>query len=76
MKIADENAGFLHAIHRSDNNIGFCAAQNRLITATPSDYVLVLNPDVVLEPAFLEVLVHALDVYTTHLASGSDGATV
>ncbi len=61
MEIVNEYANFLSAIHGSDKNIGFCAAQNRLIAATPSDYVLVLNPDVVLESSFLEILVSALD---------------
>lgn len=61
MEIVREYAGFLSAIHGSDKNIGFCAAQNRIITATPSDYVLALNPDVVLESSFLEILVRALD---------------
>lgn len=52
---------FLSDFHVSDQNIGFCAAQNRLIAETASDYVLVLNPDVVLEPPFVEVMVRALD---------------
>jgi GT2 family glycosyltransferase len=45
----------------STTNLGFCAAHNRVIRETGSDYVLVLNPDVVLEPAFLGSLVGALD---------------
>ncbi len=45
----------------STTNLGFCAAHNRVIAANPSDYVLVLNPDVTLDPCFLEVLVSALD---------------
>ncbi len=61
MGIVREYAGFLSDIHSSEKNIGFCAAQNRLITVTPSDYVLALNPDVVLESSFLEILVRALD---------------
>ncbi len=60
-EIASEYGGFLTAVHVSGRNIGFCAAQNRLIAAVPSDYVLVLNPDVVLEPSFLETLIGALD---------------
>jgi GT2 family glycosyltransferase len=59
--IASEFGGLLSALHTSDRNIGFCAAQNRIIASIPSDYVLVLNPDVVLEPSHLTVLVSALD---------------
>jgi GT2 family glycosyltransferase len=59
--IAGEYADYLTVIQTSDRNIGFCAAQNRLIAGVPSDYVLVLNPDVVLEPSFLELLVVALE---------------
>ena len=59
--IAQEYGGSAEAMHRSEQNIGFCAAQNRLIAALPSDYVLVLNPDVVLEPCFLEIMVRALE---------------
>ena len=37
----------------SDRNLGFCDAQNRLIHTAISEYVLVLNPDVILgSPAF------------------------
>lgn len=61
IKIASEHADLLARIHSSDKNIGFCAAQNRIIGAIPSDYVLVLNPDVVLDPDFLAILVRALD---------------
>ncbi len=59
--IAAAYSDFLTAVHQSDRNIGFCAAQNRLIGAVKSDYVLVLNPDVMLEPRFLEILIDALD---------------
>ena len=59
--IAQGYGGALVAVQRSGHNIGFCAAQNRLIAAMPSDYVLVLNPDVVLEQSFLEIMVCALE---------------
>jgi len=45
----------------SDRNLGFCAAHNRLISSTALDYVLVLNPDVVLDSLFLEILVREMD---------------
>jgi GT2 family glycosyltransferase len=47
--------------HFSSTNLGFCAAHNRLIATSTSDYVLVLNPDIVLDPLFLQVLVEAMD---------------
>lgn len=59
--IALEFGGSLGAVQRSQLNIGFCAAHNRMIAATASDYVLALNPDVVLEPSFLEMMVRALE---------------
>ncbi len=40
-------------------NSGFAGGQNQAIAATVSDWVLVLNPDVVLEPGFIEQLVRA-----------------
>jgi GT2 family glycosyltransferase len=59
--IAREFDDPLFSLCQSDTNIGFCAAHNQIIAARQSDYVLVLNPDVMLEPAFLDILVHALD---------------
>ena len=59
--IAREFGALLERVHESEKNVGFCAAQNRLIAGTPSDYVLVLNPDVTLEHSFVETLVHALE---------------
>ena len=49
------------SVHRSPKNEGYCAGHNRNIASIDSDYVLTLNPDVYLEPHFLEVLVAALD---------------
>ena len=45
----------------SESNTGFAAAHNRLARTWPARYVLFLNPDAVLEPAFIESLVLALD---------------
>jgi GT2 family glycosyltransferase len=45
---------------RSPVNSGFAKAHNDLIRQFPADYVLVLNPDAVLRPNFLELLVAAL----------------
>lgn len=60
-EIAAEFGAFLQTTHFSAQNIGFCAAHNRLIRAVDSDYVLVLNPDVMLNPPYIELLVAALD---------------
>ena len=45
---------------RSPVNTGFAKAHNHLIRSFPADYVLVLNPDTVLRPSFLEELLGAL----------------
>jgi len=51
-----------------DRNVGFCAAQNHLIDSVDSEYVLVLNPDVLLDPGFVSTLAGALD---SHPEAGS-----
>ncbi len=48
-------------IDAASENVGFCAGNNRGIRATTSPYVLVLNPDTILEPLFLEELLGAFD---------------
>jgi GT2 family glycosyltransferase len=48
-------------ISRSPANVGFCKAHNELARRFPSEYVLFLNPDTVLEPSFLDRLVQAMD---------------
>lgn len=58
--IAAHRASF-SSILLSERNLGFSAAHNQLIRSSAADYVLVLNPDVVLEPAFLERMVHSMD---------------
>jgi GT2 family glycosyltransferase len=42
-------------------NTGFCKAHNELVRRFPSDYVLFLNPDTLLQPRFIETLASALD---------------
>ena len=61
LEIVSEHAGMFHATRFSPGNIGFCAAHNRLISSENSDFVLVLNPDVALDPWFIEILACALD---------------
>ena len=43
----------------NDQNIGFAAAQNQAISAGSGDWVLTLNPDVLLLPNFIQALVDA-----------------
>jgi GT2 family glycosyltransferase len=52
---------FLGTTHFSSSNIGFCTAHNRLLAPLASDYVLALNPDVTLDPHFLEILIRQMD---------------
>lgn len=43
----------------NDDNLGFAAAQNQAIAASQGDWVLTLNPDVLLLPGFIKSLVEA-----------------
>src|SRR5438034_9809648 len=43
----------------NDRNRGFAAAQNQAIQLSTGDWVLVLNPDVLLLPEFIEQLLEA-----------------
>lgn len=43
----------------NEENLGFAAAQNQAIAISKSDWVLVLNPDVLLMPGFIAALVAA-----------------
>jgi GT2 family glycosyltransferase len=60
-KIISDYQSMLSFTHFSEYNLGFCAAHNRLISSTASDYVLVLNPDVVLDASFLEIVIREMD---------------
>jgi len=46
-------------IHYNDENVGFAAAQNQAIGLASGDWVLTLNPDVLLLPNFIQALVDA-----------------
>src|SRR6266851_283905 len=46
----------------NNENVGFAAAQNQAIALSSSDWVLVLNPDVVLQPGCIEQLVEAGEI--------------
>ena len=54
-------AGFDVALVKSPTNTGFAKAHNDLIHAYPAEYVLMLNPDAVPRPDFLERIIEALD---------------
>ena len=43
----------------NNDNIGFAAAQNQAMAATRGDWVMTLNPDVLLLPGFIQALVEA-----------------
>jgi len=43
----------------NDENVGFAAAQNQAIRAASGDWILTLNPDVLLMPNFIGALVDA-----------------
>jgi len=46
-------------IHYNEENVGFAAAQNQAIRLAGGDWVLTLNPDVLLLPNFIQALVDA-----------------
>jgi GT2 family glycosyltransferase len=60
LQILADCSDLFASAHYSTRNVGFCAAHNRVISDHSSDFVLVLNPDVVLEPDFMELLTSAL----------------
>ena len=46
-------------IYYNDENVGFAAAQNQAIALAGGDWILTLNPDVLLLPNFIQALVDA-----------------
>src|SRR5439155_598308 len=48
-------------VHRTEGNIGFGAGANRGATISSGDALLVMNPDTVVEPGMVKVLVEALE---------------
>src|SRR5271157_3429697 len=46
-------------VYYNEDNIGFAAAQNQAIKLAGGDWVLTLNPDVLLLPNFIQALVDA-----------------
>jgi len=58
LRVLEQRAGRLKLIRNSENR-GFAAAQNQAIRETRAEWVLCLNPDVVLELGFTRALVAA-----------------
>ncbi len=48
----------------NDSNVGFAAGQNQAIRASTGEWILCLNPDVVLSPNFVSQLVAAGEAHT------------
>src|SRR5712671_5728396 len=46
-------------VYYNDENIGFAAAQNQAIKLSNGEWVMTLNPDVLLLPSFIQSLVDA-----------------
>lgn len=46
-------------IFHNDRNVGFAAAQNQAIALSNGDWILALNPDMLLMPNFIEAMVEA-----------------
>jgi len=44
-------------VYYNEENMGFAAAQNQAIKLSNGDWVLTLNPDVLLLPNFIQALV-------------------
>ena len=67
---SDETRTLLHEVASrwrviyNDRNIGFAAGQNQAIRASGGEWVLCLNPDVVLSPDFISRLVAAGEQHT------------
>lgn len=75
--------GAVTKLIESPDNTGFAGGQNRAIAATSADWVLTLNPDVVLDPAFLATLAERAErpaplgtLCGKLLRLGADGAPV
>jgi GT2 family glycosyltransferase len=55
-------------IIKNPANLGYAAAHNLALAQTDSEYVLTLNPDVLLQPGYLSAMARALD---SHPEAGS-----
>jgi GT2 family glycosyltransferase len=59
--ILTEYRDILNVVHISEDNWGFCAAHNRLISPALSEYILILNPDIILDTHFLEIIIREME---------------
>jgi GT2 family glycosyltransferase len=60
-EILERFAGRIRVIYNG-RNVGFAAGQNQAIAASTGDWVLALNPDVLVRPGFLSRLVEAGEI--------------
>lgn len=58
---------------RNTRNLGYCRAHNQALRITKSEFVLLLNPDVILEPDWIARGLHFL---TTHPEYGAFGGKI
>lgn len=65
----EEHYPQLHVL-RNTRNLGFCRAHNQALRLTDAPYVLVLNPDVVLEPDWIARGVAWLNQHPAHGSFG------
>ncbi len=61
--IIEEFRRILESVYYSEKNLGFCAGHNRIIESVTTEYVLVLNPDVILDARFLEIMVREMETH-------------
>lgn len=50
---------------RNEQNLGFAVANNQAIAQSRGDYILLLNPDCLVQPDTLERMLHTLEQYPT-----------
>ncbi len=65
----EEHYPQLHVL-RNTRNLGFCRAHNQALRLTDAPYVLLLNPDVVLEPDWLQRGINFLESHPTYGSFG------
>jgi len=46
---------------KNDKNIGYCGGHNHVINATDSEYVLLLNPDIIMDDHYIELALKKMD---------------
>lgn len=69
VKWMEEHYPHLHLL-RNTRNLGFCRAHNQAIRLTAADYILVLNPDVIVNPDWVARGVAWLDAHPEYGSFG------